>query len=82
MGCWVYSGVVRGAQEALVFPVAEFFSFFGKYVVRIVGTIKCIIPTLVGLTSIKICTTAKVQSSFGPYVGLQLEAPTRATGCR
>lgn len=71
------------AQEALVFPVAEFSSFFGKHVVRIVGTIKCIIPTLIGLTSVKICSTARVQLlSFDPYVGLQPEAPTRATGCR
>ena len=29
------------AQEAVVFSVTEFSSFFGKDVVRIVGTIKC-----------------------------------------
>ena len=73
---------VKGTQKALVFPVAEFFSFFEKHVVRIVGAINCIIPTLVRLTSIKICTTARVQTSFDPYVGLQLEAPTRAAGRR
>ena len=29
-----------GAQEAVVFSVAEFFSFLGKDVIRIAGTIK------------------------------------------
>ena len=85
---WV--GGIRGAgwesgeaQEALVFPVAEFSSFSGKHVVRIVGKIKCRIPTLIGLTSVKICSSARLQLlSFNPYVGLQPETPTRATGCR
>ena len=57
----------------VVFSVAEFFSFFGKDVVRIVGAIP------------KLSTVAPDFAQQGcklPYVGLQPDAPTRATVCR
>ncbi|KAJ8034903.1 hypothetical protein HOLleu_21925 [Holothuria leucospilota] len=65
-------GVGRGgtggggkAQEAVVLPVAKFSNFFGKHVVGIglVGTIKCVIPTLAGGSARMICATG-VQTSL------------------
>ena len=62
----------------MVFSVAEFSSFFGKDVARIVGYDKMhVIPTL--------STVAPKFAQQGyklPDVGLQPYAPTKATVCR